>query len=104
MFIQFRDGDNDSKIVNVNDIKILDLHTNAQTCDVYVRNNIAPNESVSDHVITVTTTTGNAETFAVELADKIAASKIGGANCLIIKASGDGISSVVSTVAYTAGS
>ena len=103
MFVQFRDGSNDSKIVNVNDITIIDLHTNAQTCDVYVRNNLQPTEAVSDHKITITTTTGNAETFAVELADKLAASKIGGANCLIIKASGAGISSVVSTVAYTAG-
>ena len=104
MFVQFRDGANDSKIVNVDDITIIDLHTDAVTCDVYVRNNLQPTESVSDHKITVTTTAGNAETFAVELADKLAASKIGGANCLIIKESGAGISSVVSTVAYTAGS
>tara|TARA_R100001079_G_C4352131_1_gene111462 strand:+ start:262 stop:576 length:315 start_codon:yes stop_codon:yes gene_type:complete len=104
MFVQFRDGANDSKIVNVDDITIMDLHTNAETCDVYVRNHVQPTESVSDHKITITTTTGNAETFAVELADKLAASKIGGANCLIIKASGSGISSVVSTVAFTAGS
>ena len=34
MFVQFRDGANDSKIVNVDDITIIDLHTDAVTCDV----------------------------------------------------------------------
>ena len=103
MFVQFRDGSNDSKIVNVDDITIMDLHTDAVTCDVYVRNHLQPTEAVSDHKITITTTADNAETFAVELADKLAASKIGGANCLIIKAGGAGISSVVSTVAFAVG-
>jgi len=103
MFVQFRDGANDSKIVNVNDITIIDLHTDAVTCDVYVRNNIQPTEAVSDHKITITTTAGNAEAFAIDLADKLAASKIAGANCLVIKAAGAGISGVVTTVAYNAG-
>jgi len=104
MMIQFRDGDNDSKFVRVEDITCLDLLTNAQTCNVYFRNNIAPTEAVSDHFVTITTTTGNAETFAKDLADVMAGTRIGGANCLVIKASGAGISGVVATVAYTAGS
>lgn len=103
MMIQFRAADDDSKFVRVEDITLLDLHTDAQTCDVYFRNNLQPTEAVSDHVITVTTTTGNAEVFAKGLADVMVGTKIGGANCLVIKASGAGISNVVSTVAYTAG-
>jgi hypothetical protein len=57
----------------------------------------------TDSTITITDT-GNALVLGKKIADYIAGSKPGGPSTLVIKASGDGISKTVSTVAFATGS
>ena len=101
-WIQFQDSATDCHWVPVKDIHAM-LIADANDLLVKFRNYTAPTEAVSDNLITITDT-GRALTLGKEVADFISGTKVGGANCLVIKASGDGISSSVSTVAYTAGS
>ena len=101
-WIQFQDSATDCHWVPVKDIHAM-LIADADDLLVKFRNYTAPTEAVSDNLITITDT-GNALTLGNEIADFISGTRVGGGNVLVIKASGDGISSTVSTVAYTIGS
>ncbi len=101
-WIQFQDSATDCHWVPVKDIHAM-LIADADDLLVKFRNYTAPTEAVSDNLITITDT-GNALTLGNEIADYISGTRVGGGNVLVIKASGDGISSTVSTVAYTIGS
>ena len=100
-WIQFQDSATDCHWVPVKDIHAM-LIADANDVLVKFRNYSQPTEAVSDNLITVTDT-GNALTLAQNIAEFISGTRVGGGNVLVIKATGDGISSTVSTVAYTAG-
>ena len=101
-WIQFQDSATDCHWVPVKDIHAM-LIADADDVLVKFRNYTQPTEAVSDNLITITDT-GLALTLAQNIAEFISGTRVGGGNVLVIKASGDGISSTVSTVAYTAGS
>ena len=100
-WIQFQDSATDCHWIPVKDIHAM-LIADANDLLVKFRNYTQPTEAVSDNLITITDT-GNALTLGNEIADFISGTRVGGGNVLVIKASGDGISSTVSTVAYTTG-
>ena len=101
-WIQFQDSTTDCHWVPVKDIHAM-LIADANDLLVKFRNYTAPTEAVSDNLITITDT-GNALALGNKIADFISGTRVGGSNVLVIKATGDGISSTVSVVAYSAGS
>tara|TARA_R100000458_G_scaffold56330_1_gene61130 strand:- start:36 stop:353 length:318 start_codon:yes stop_codon:yes gene_type:complete len=70
---------------------------------LHFRNWDGPAEAVSDAIITITDT-GEAPALADNIAAFLADAHVRSTSLLTIKASGTGISSTVSTVAYTVGS
>jgi len=100
--IQFQDSATDCHWVPVREI---DAWFIADANDVVVKFTAydQPTEAVSDSKITITDT-GNALKLGNAIAEFITGTRVAGGNCLVIKASGDGISSTVGTVAYTVGS
>ena len=101
-WIQFQDSATDCHWVPVKDIHAM-LIADANDVLVKFRNYTQPTEAVSDNLITVTDT-AKALTLAQNIAEFISGTRVGGGNVLVIKATGDGISSTVSTVAFTTGS
>lgn len=100
-WIQFQDSATDCHWVPVKDINAM-LIADADDLLVKFRNYTAPTEAVSDNLITITDT-GNALALGKDITDFISGTRVGGGNCLVIKAAGDGVSKNVDTVAYTAG-
>jgi len=107
-WIQFQDTATDCHWVPVKEINAMHI---ADANDVVVhftnytssKAGFDDTNTKTDNIITVTDT-GRALTFGQELCDFMSGTKVGGPTCLVIKASGDGISKTVSTVAYTTGS
>ncbi len=107
-WVEFQDGATDCHWVPVKYITAMHI-ADANDVVVHFRNYTSSRagfddtNTKTDSIITITDT-GNALTLGKNLADYMAGSKPGGPATLVIKASGDGISSTVSTVAFTTGS
>ena len=106
-WIQFQDSATDCHWVPVKDINAM-LIAGANDLIVKFRNYTKANLSgdtdvaLSDHTVTITAS-GKALALGTDIADYLSGTKVGGGNCLVIKAYGDGISSVVQSVAFTIG-
>jgi len=106
-WIQFQDSATDCDWVPVKHITAMHI-ADADDLVVHFRNYTASRSGFddtntkTDSTITVTDT-GAALTLGKDIADFISGSRIAGGNTLVIKASGDGLSSSVSTVAFATG-
>ena len=107
-WIQFQDGATDCHWVPVKEINAMHI---ADANDLIVhftnytssKSGFDDTNTKTDSIITVTDT-GRALTLGQELCDFMSGTKVGGPACLVIKASGAGISKTVGTVAFTTGS
>tara|TARA_R110002020_G_scaffold472476_1_gene700624 strand:- start:46 stop:378 length:333 start_codon:yes stop_codon:yes gene_type:complete len=107
-WIQFQDSATDCHWVPAKDINAMHI---ADANDVVVhftnytssKAGFDDTNTKTDNIVTITDT-ARALTLGKAIADYMSGTRVAGGNCLVIKASGDGLSSTVSAVAYTTGS